>query len=185
MASQNEVLQPSYCQPQCRHRSLAAFWHYLANLYILRTQAAAAGQCWACCCSCYGRSQLPAPGTRQTTFMLQKLVWNFTVSSRSWGEQWAGPSCSLTQDTPGSHRCHGHIKHWTVTQQHDWLTWLLIVLECTATSPFAFLEASLPAHTQHSVQCLYITTDYPGDGGDGGDGEAPRTPNINVRWGWR
>ena len=63
----------------------SAFWHYLADLYILRTLAA----CWrVVSLLLFLLRPLPGlPSTRQTTFMLQKRVWNVTVLSRSRGEQ--------------------------------------------------------------------------------------------------
>ena len=164
----------------------SAFWHYLADLYILRTLAA----CWrVVSLLLFLLRPLPGlPSTRQTTFMLQKRVWNVTVLSRSRGEQtgaWqsqgrvGGAAVSLVTHP-------GHAGHWQVSWSHWTLSNMVIWLGFSLLFKKHQNQKHHRPHTHNSVwgvqcsgqlsgcpavQCLYITTDYPGDGGGSSDSE--------------
>lgn len=170
----------------------SAFWHYLADLYILRTLAA----CWrVVSLLLFLLRPLPGlPSTRQTTFMLQKRVWNVTVLSRSRGEQtgaWqsqgrvGGAAVSLVTHP-------GHAGHWQVSWSHWTLSNMVIWLGFSLLFKKHQNQKHHRPHTHNSVWGVQWSVVRVSSASVCTSRliilemvEVPRTPNINFRWGWR
>ena len=123
MMSQNEVLQLNYSQPRSRHRSLCILTLSGGSLYPENPgRLLESGELVVVLVTAAPRTALycPAPGKlhlccKNESGMLQ-FCPEVEESRREPGRvkaEWAGPQChwSLTQDTPGTDRCHGRIEH--------------------------------------------------------------------------